>query len=89
VKTRYAQAWTVPEAVTDEEATATATVLIARDGTVINHRIIIYSRNSQVDRSVQATLDRVRWAAPLPENAVENQREVTIRFNVKARRSLG
>jgi len=89
VKTRYSQAWTVPEGVTDEEATATATVLIARNGDVINHRIIIYSRNSEVDRSVQATLDRVRWAAPLPDNAVENQREVTIRFNVKARRSLG
>ena len=73
---------------TDEEATATATVLIARNGDVINARIIIYSRNSEVDRSVQATLDRVKWAAPLPEDA-GNQREVTIRFNVKARRSLG
>jgi len=89
VKTRYTQAWTVPEGVTDEEATTTATVLIARNGDVINFRIITYSRNSEVDRSVQATLERVKWAAPLPDNAVENQREVTIRFNVKARRSIG
>lgn len=89
VKSRYTLAWTVPEGVTDEEATATATVLIARNGDVINFRITSYSRNSEVDRSVQATLERVKWAAPLPENTTENQREVTIRFNVKARRSIG
>ena len=89
VKSVYTRAWVVPDGVTDEQATATATVLIARNGDVVNARIISFSRNSDVDRSVQATLDRVKWAAPLPDNAVEDQREVTIRFNVKARRSIG
>ena len=89
VKSVYTREWTVPDGVTDEQATATATVTIARNGDVVNFRIISFSRNTEVDRSVQATLERVKFAAPLPENAVENQREVTIRFNVKARRSIG
>jgi TonB family protein len=89
VKTRYARAWQVPDGVTDDQATTTATVTIARNGTVVNARIITYSRNAEVDRSVQLTLERVKWAAPLPDDAKEDQREVTIHFNVKARRSIG
>jgi outer membrane biosynthesis protein TonB len=89
VKSVYTRAWVVPDGVTDEQATTTATVLIARNGDVINFRIISFSRNSEVDHSVQATLERVKWAAPLPDNAAESQREVTIHFNVKAKRSVG
>ena len=89
VKSVYSRAWVLPDGVTDDQATTTATVLIARDGTVVNARITNFSRNSEVDRSVQATLERVKWAAPLPDSEVKNQREVTIHFNVKARRSLG
>jgi hypothetical protein len=34
-------------------------------------------------------LDRVKWAAPLPENAREDQRTVSIEFNVRAKRGMG
>jgi colicin import membrane protein len=89
VKSRYANAWVVPDGVTDDEATAAASVTIARDGTVISARIVRSSGNTAVDRSVQATLDRVRFAAPLPDEAKEDHRTVTINFNVKAKRGLG
>jgi hypothetical protein len=42
-----------------------------------------------VDRSVQVTLERVKWAAPLPGDAKENQRTVGISFSVAAKRALG
>jgi TonB family protein len=89
IKSIYARAWVLPDGVTDDQATTTATVLIARNGKVINSRITNFSRNSEVDRSVQAALDKVTYAAPLPESEVKDQLEVTINFNVKAKRSSG
>jgi TonB family protein len=89
VKSVYARAWIVPDGVTDDEATAEATITIARDGKVITARISRPSGNALVDRSVRAALDRVEYAAPLPDDAYEDQRTVTINFNVKARRALG
>jgi len=89
VKTVYANAWVVPDGVTDDQATTAASVTIARDGTVVSSRIIRRSGDSVVDQSVQATLDRVQFAAPLPDDAKESQRTVTINFNVRAKRLLG
>lgn len=89
VKSVYQRAWIVPDGITDENATVTASVTIARDGTVVSSSITRSSGNAAVDRSVQVTLDRVKWAAPLPDEAKENQRTVTINFNVAAKRALG
>jgi TonB family protein len=89
VKSVYANAWLLPDGAVDDEATTMASVTIARDGTVVSARITRQSGDSVVDRSVQATLDRVRFVAPLPENSKEDQRTVTINFNVKAKRLLG
>jgi len=89
VKSVYQSAWVVPDGITDENATTAATVTIARDGTVVSARITRSSGNPGVDRSVQVTLDRVKWAAPLPDTATENQRTVNINFNVAAKRAAG
>ncbi len=85
VKSVYSNAWLLPDGVTDESATATASVTIARDGTVLSARITRFSRNSGVDHSVQSTLERVKYAAPLPDDAREDQRTVSINFNVKTK----
>ena len=77
VKSVYQHAWIVPDGITDENATTAASVTIARDGTVVSAHITRSSGNPGVDRSVQVTLDRVKWAAPLPDTATENQRTVT------------
>jgi len=89
VKSVYQHAWIVPDGITDENATVAASVTIARDGTVVTSRITRSSGNAAVDRSVQVTLDRVTYAAPLPDEAKENQRTVSINFNVAAKRAAG
>jgi TonB family protein len=89
VKKIYSDAWIVPDGVTDDEATTTASVTIARDGTVLSAKIIRRSGNGLADASVEAALRRVTFAVPLPDSAKENQRTVTIKFNVKAKRGLG
>lgn len=89
IRKRYSDAWLVPDGITDDEATATASVTIARDGTVLSSRLIQSSGNALADQSVEMTLRRVTFAVPLPEGAKESQRTVTIKFNVKAKRGLG
>jgi TonB family protein len=88
VKSVYEHAWMVPDGITDETATVGVSVTIARDGRVVATRITQSSRNPAVDHSVQVTLGRVNFAAPLPDGAKESQRTVTISFNVAARRAL-
>jgi colicin import membrane protein len=89
VKSVYQHAWVVPDGITDDNATTAASVTIARDGTVVSSRITRSSGNPGVDQSVQRTLDRVKWAAPLPDTAKENERTVNINFNVAAKRAGG
>ncbi len=89
VKTVYTRAWVLPDGVTDDNATVAVEVTIGRDGTVLGHRILRSSGNGAVDQSVRATLEAVTYAAPLPRDAKENQRSVSINFNVKAKRLLG
>jgi TonB family protein len=85
VKSIYTDAWLAPVGVDDDSATTTTSITIARDGRVISATIIRFSGNSAVDQSVQATLDRVRIAVPLPDDAKEDQRTVIINFNLKAK----
>jgi TonB family protein len=89
VKSKYTLAWNDPEEVSDEEATAKVRVTIASDGTVVSARIIQYSGNGAIDRSVQDALDRVPFIAPFPEGAKERERTYTLSFNLKAKRLLG
>lgn len=85
VKKIYTDAWLVPDGVTDDSAVATASVTIARDGTVLDARIIVPSGNAPADQSVEAVLQRVTRAVPLPEAAKEDKRTVRIKFSVKAK----
>jgi TonB family protein len=86
----YFQAWEVPDDVNTDAATAVASVTIRRDGAVDSARLIRSSGNAIVDRSVQATLDRVRdVGVSFPEGAKEQYRTFTINFNLKAKQQLG
>ena len=85
VKKIYSDAWIVPDGIKDDTATVTASVTIARDGTVISSRILQRSGDAAVNSSVQMTLDRVRRVVPLPDDSKDNQRTVTINFNVKSK----
>ena len=85
VKTVYEDAWQIPNDLLDEDSTAKVTVTIARSGDVLSARIERRSGNSTLDKSVQRTLDKVKFVAPFPEGAKEEQRTFTINFNLKAK----
>jgi len=86
VRKIYTDAWRIPEDATDDEATVKVSVTIARAGNVIASRIIKSSGSPLVDRSIQATLDRVTFVAPFPEGAKDSQRTFTISFSLKAKK---
>jgi TonB family protein len=89
VKTKYDNAWLAPDDAASDDAVAKVSVTIANNGTVVSSHITRASGDSQVDRSVQATLDRVTFIAPFPDGAKEKQRTYIINFNLKAKRGLG
>ena len=84
VQSVYTKAWQgrVPDGTTDKDTDVIASVTILRDGSVASGRITRSSGNAAVDRAVQEVLDYVKYAAPLPEGAAEDQRTVTIKFKV-------
>src|SRR5438445_1434447 len=88
VKTRYENAWQEPNDAANDNAITKVSVTIGCDGTVYSSRITRASGDSQVDRSVQQTLDRVTFIAPFPESFKEKQRTYIINFNLKAKRGL-
>jgi TonB family protein len=89
VMSAYQRVWRQQEVEADEVTTVQTTATIGRDGTVISARITRPSDNASVNRAVQTTLDRVKYAAPLPDDAKEDQRTVPITFYAKPKRSIG
>ena len=82
VQTVYYNAWRQPDSA--PEVVAKVSVSIARDGTVISAHIISPSGNSTMDKSVQETIERVRYAAPLQESATEDSRTVIVNFKTQS-----
>jgi TonB family protein len=89
VQSIYWHAWRPPEDTASDAAITKVSVTIANDGTVLSWQITVPSGDASVDRSVQATLERVRFIAPFPEGAKETQRTYKINFNLKAKRLTG
>src|SRR5262249_48722821 len=90
VKTIYYNDWKqrLIDGLTDDSAVAEATVVIARDGTVISAELTQASGNPAVDRSIQTTLDRVKFTAPFPETSKEEKTTVVLTFNLKTLKQL-
>jgi TonB family protein len=89
VRSIYWHAWIPPDDTASDQAIAKATVVIARDGTVLSAHIIKPSGDASVDRSVQQALEHVTFIAPFPEGAKDKERTYTIKFDLKARRLTG
>jgi TonB family protein len=88
VRQVYENAWDLPEDTTANNAVAKATVTIASDGTVISHELTQRSGDGPVDRSVQRTLDKVKFIAPFPDGAKEKERTYIIKFMPRIKRGL-
>jgi len=88
VKSVYDQAWTLPNAIANDNEIVKVIVTIASDGTVISARIIDSSGDAALDDSVQKTLERVTFIAPFPEGTTDKQRIYTISFNPQIKKML-
>ena len=85
----YYQAWEMPNDANADDETVLVSVTIAHDGTVISSRIITPSGNAAVDRSVQATLERVQYIASFPDGMNEEQHTFQINFEPKIKKATG
>ncbi len=86
VKRIYTEAWSTPGDVTDDEATVKVSVTIARAGHVLSSRILQSSGSKLVDKSIQATLDRVTFVRPFPDGSKDSQKTFNITFSLKAKK---
>lgn len=89
VEAIYRDAWIVPNDLIDDDSTAKVSITIARNGHVISARIVRRSGNLSLDRSVQRTLDKVKFVHEFPEGARDEERTYYINFNLNAKRSIG
>jgi protein TonB len=85
----YTDKWIPPASLEDDTATVTTSVTIARDGFVTSHRVTKSSGNIQLDKSIEATLDNVKFIAPFPAGSRDAERTFNIKFNLQAKRGLG
>lgn len=89
IASKYYNAWVVPTSLDEDAPNVVAKVTISRNGDVVNARIIKRSGNSAMDRSVQNALETVTFIEPFPEGSHDQERTVTIEFNLQAKRQIG
>ena len=87
VKSVYESAWIEPSDASADNATASVTVTIGNDGTVISAQLTTPSGDERTDASIQRALDHVKFIAPFPASMTEKQHTYIIDFNLKAKRS--
>lgn len=86
----YQRAFQPPLEVADESVTTRVRIVIARDGTVVDARIVAPSGVAALDRAVQAALDRVTAIGePLPDEIKGDRHTIVIRFNLKTKKLFG
>lgn len=85
----YYNAWNCPQDLDNDLASVEVKIVVARNGTVISAEITKKSSDGSLNRSVQRALDNVRQLPAFPDGANEDQRSFKLRFNLKAKQSLG
>jgi protein TonB len=89
IASKYYNAWVAPSNLEPDSRPVLVSVTIARDGSVINAHIIHLSGNSGLDRSIQNALDAVTFIEPFPATSHDEQRTVTISFNLQIKQQTG
>ena len=64
-------------------------VTISRDGRVVGAHVVRPSGNKLMDRSVANALENVTFIQPFPESSTQQEKTVTIEFNLQAKRQTG
>jgi TonB family protein len=89
IASKYYNAWIAPLGLEDDTPVVVAKVTIARTGEVVSARIITPSGNRLMDRSIEKVLETVTFIEPFPESSHDQERTVTIQFNLQAKRQIG
>ena len=89
VFSKYNAAWEPPAELEDSRVTTQVTITVAPDGRVIERRIVRPSNNRMMDRSIQATLNKVTFIEPFPAGAGAHARTYLINFNLLTKRAAG
>lgn len=85
----YEQMWLTPSSLADSSSVVAVTVTVARNGRVLEWRVVKASGNGAIDRSVRETLQKVMQFEPFPASFRESQKTFNIDFNLKAKRNTG
>jgi len=82
-------AWSVPDDLTDNEATVRVSVTVARNGRVISSRILESSSSRAVINAAQAVLDRVTYVKEFPADSKDTERTFTMTFKLNSKKAIG
>jgi len=77
------QAWHPGDVTTTNANVASVTsasVVIAKDGRVVSAKIVRLSEDEQMNKSVQAVLDQIKFVQPFESGAEDERRTFTINF---------
>lgn len=85
----YEDAWIPPGAARSGEPIVEVEVVIARDGTVLSRKILKRSGRSELDRTVQDALNRVKKVPAFPSGSTDEQRTFRINFNLADKPTVG
>jgi TonB family protein len=90
IASKYYNAWSAPADLDDATTPVViVSVTISRNGDVINYHVIKSSGNAAMDRSIQNVLQTVTFIEPFPASSHDQERTVTIRFNLHTKRATG
>jgi TonB family protein len=89
IASKYYNAWSAPPDLDEATPVVIASVTIARDGSVVTAHITKPSGNASMDRSIAKVLETVTFIEPFPASFKEQERTVTIKFNLQAKRQTG
>ena len=89
IASKYYNAWSAPPDLDEATPVVLASVTIARDGSVVTAHITKPSGNVSMDRSIAKVLETVTFIEPFPPSFKEQERTVTIKFNLQAKRQTG
>jgi colicin import membrane protein len=90
IASKYYNAWVAPSELDDASTPVViARVTIARSGDVISAHVIQSSGNAAMDRSIENVLQTVTFIEPFPAGSKDQERTVTIKFNLQTKREIG
>jgi TonB family protein len=89
VQAVYDDAWELIRDLSNDDFVTKVSITVSREGNVLTARVIKRSGNPAMDKSVQKSLDKVRFVAPFPEHIKEPEKTFIINFNLQAKRLIG